>query len=137
MAVRATTPSPRRILATGFGAFLALYVLTAAWVVVEYDTQSAAGEPSDPPDSAAPVVASAADGAPDVTLEVVVDVADRTVTITGVVASVEEARAVARLVHDRTAATVVVNRLDVDPAASGRPDVGALLDRVDGLLGGR
>lgn len=119
MATRETTPlAPRRVLATGFGALLVLYALTAAWIVVNSDTESAS-----------------ADTDRFVVQAVAVEVDDTTVSLTGSVPSTREADSVVDAVASRDDITVVINRLSIDPgvASPSLETIGTGLDVLRGV----
>ena len=123
MAARALNPLlPGRILATGTGAFVALYVLTAAYVVVKTDTQSAAADTPGPAevteilDTAQSAELSDSDSA-WAHLEATVGV--DSVTLSGTVASQLDSRALVAELVDQVDVTLIHNKLEIDPAVAG------------------
>ena len=101
MTTRATVLSgPVRVLAVGVGALLAIYAIGAILFVAD------AGTKRRPADAERFVVG---------TVSVEVDMA--TVTLLGTVPTVDQGRALVESLASRPDVTVVVNRLETDPAA--------------------
>ncbi len=124
---------PGRILATGIGAFLVLYVLTAVWVVVRSDTESAASDAdqsptttSVPPKASEPAPTSST--SPPAEVEISFD--GGSITLTGQVGSSDDSEAVVRTVLDHTDVPLIINQLEINPAIVDSAD----LDRVESEL---
>ena len=127
MAARVPDPLPSgRIFATGIGAFLVLYVLTALWVVVRSDTQSAASDSDQSPTTSSVPPATSDPPRPPSTsplVEIEISFDGDSITLTGRVASSDDSRAVLRTVLDHSHVPLIVNQLEVDPAVLHSPDL--------------
>jgi len=96
--------TPRRILATGFGALLVLYVLTAAWIVVNSNTESAS-----------------ADTERFAVADITVALDDESITLTGRAPSEAFAHDLIDSLATRRDITVVINQLEIDESAPRAP----------------